>query len=163
MVREKAKSYGVNLMPWGGVRARVPKIKEGYEQKFFGKREHKNPEAEAEKWVTARGLDIWGEHRWRMISQHGRLKRMRTYDHAVSVLLKHTRYERKGGEIAEYPYFIVSWYEADAVTELAKCFNPSNYLGSMEQAEHEANLFAAKKRAELTGGELHLPFTDFGI
>ncbi|MGF1756641.1 hypothetical protein L4D76_01575 [Photobacterium sagamiensis] len=80
---------------------------------------------------------------------------MRSLSHSVTVKPVDQPNEQPDGSIIEYTSFVVRWYEDDLV-ETTKWFGPKRW-GTLEKAEIAAHQFAAKKRAEHTGGELHLP------
>ncbi|MDX1300945.1 hypothetical protein [Photobacterium sp.] len=135
---------------------RVPCVdkNEGYKTCYFSSSNYSSPYDAASKWVNKVGVEIWGLTRWLMIKE-GKLRRMRSLSHSVTVKPVVQHNHQPDGSIVGYTSFVVRWYDDDLV-ETTKWFGPKRWR-TLEKAEIAAHRFAAKKRAEHTGGELHLP------
>lgn len=111
-------------------------------------------------WQHVEGIKLWGWCRWLLILEGG-TRKLRSMTSSVTVRPVTDTYTLSTGEVIEYSSYQVRWRENGR--EKTKHFNPNKYDSSKE-AEHEANLYASHKRAEITGGELHLPeFIKFDI
>ena len=142
-------SYGIYQDKKGVWFACVPKLSkdDGYKVKGFYPSKWKDPKAAAILWRDKQGREIWGVERWDLIQAYGAMavRRLRSPVFGVAV------YQALSG--GSYDIWRVDWrdYRGEKKSET---FSPKQ-CGTLEQAEINANLFAASKRAELTGGMLH--------
>lgn len=140
----------------GAYHAKVPTLTKGepYLHQSFKNR------PDAYQWQNIEGVKLWGWRRWLLILEGG-TRKLRSMTSSVTVRPVTDTYTLSTGELIEYFSYQVRWRESGR--ERTKHFNPNKYDSSKE-AEHEANLYAAHKRAEITGGELHLPpFIQFDL
>ncbi|WP_259556294.1 hypothetical protein [Vibrio harveyi] len=94
----------------------------------------------------------WGLERFALLKR-GRLAILRKFGAGVSVRKTISKCGLVGGRTAEYEQFGVFWYEHDGKPK-SKLFSYKRYG---DNAEIEANWFAAKQRARLAYSELNLP------
>ena len=136
--------------------AKVPEVakKDGYAQKGFYPSKWKDPRAAAALWRDKTGREIWGANRWDLIATYGAMavRRLRSPISGVAVFKATSKNKLTN---VEYPVFVVSWRDYNGEKH-SETFSPKR-CGTLEQAEADANLYAAIKRSELTGGSLNLP------
>lgn len=113
----------------------------------------------AASWQLSKGCDIWGATRFlKYLGGEITSQQLRGNLHSVSVSPAYTQSRDK---TIKYKYIRVEWRDKDKKS-LCRSFSKRKY-GNLVDAEHEATIFAAHKRAELTGGELHLPPFEFDL
>lgn len=137
--------------------SKVPALlkRDGYHLKHFHPNKWRDPLSAAVLWRDKRGREIWGVNRWDLILLHGSMavRRLRSPIFGVAVFPAVSKHKHHN---IEYPVFVVSWrdYHGEKFNET---FSPTR-SGTLEQAEIDANHFAARKRAQLTGGVLNVPY-----
>lgn len=140
-------SYGI-VKSGSAILATVPNLKreDGYLNKTFSPSKWHDTKSAAVLWRDKIGRELWGSKRWDLICTKGIVSRLRSPIFGVSV------YDTVSG--GKWRVWCVSWRNEGK--KHVEYFTPKRF-GTLEQAEIEANRFAAYKRAELTGGELNLP------
>lgn len=126
--------------------ATVPKVTKGQAMKYF------RSESAARTWQVVTARRIWGIERFTLLKR-GRLAVLRKTGAGVSVRRTKSTRVMANGDIAEYWQYGVFWYEHDGKPK-SKLFSYKRYG---DNAEIEANWFAAHQRAKLTSSELNLP------
>ena len=106
----------------------------------------------AKTWQVKLVVREWGLERFALMKR-GRLSILRKFGCGVSVRKTTSKTKLACGGIAEYPIFGVFWYDHECSPK-SKFFSRKRYG---DDAEIEANWFAAQQRARLTASELNLP------
>lgn len=109
---------------------------------------------EARYWQLVNAIEHWGAKRWELI-KGGKINCFRRGDKfGVYCHLQTHIYINKNQQKKEYPTYAVFW--ADNTGSHSKCFSLS-YYGDLPKTQVAAEIFAAIKRADITGGVLNLP------
>ena len=138
--------YGISKNPNGGYGVRLP-LPCGGEYQNTVRTKNK---ARQVQLVIAR--IEWGVERLSLL-RRGRLCILRKFGCGVSVRQVISKTKLKCGGVAEYKQFGVFWYDHNGDPK-SEFFSFKRYG---ENAEIEANWFAAKQRARLAYSELNLP------
>ena len=113
----------------------------------------------ATKWQLDTGVNVWGETRFlKYLAGEVTSQNLRGELHSVSVYEAYTSSKDK---MTKYKYIRVEWRDRNKRGQ-CRSFSKRKF-GCLLVAEHNATIFAAYKRAELTGGELNLPDFKFDL
>lgn len=145
----------VNSKPTGSVRVTIP-LPGGHHlsRQFNSNKYGEHTLDEAKYWQFINAIDSWGIKRWDLVKR-GKINAFRRSDKfGVYCHAQNHTYITKNQQKKTYPTYAVFW--TDDTGGHSKCFSLSNYH-DLQKTKTAAEIFAAIKRADLTGGELNLP------